>query len=173
MAANKGAKNPPAGASEGAAHEKSLPTRVVQQRTLHAQPVGDVLESLQEQAKDAMPGSIFDDAVTSEMTPLMKRMRSEVGTATISGKRRDSDLQANVAIEVRCDRDESGDAGCYHVRADGHVATGSDRGPIESDLPVSVEVNDANGCLQLDRDQMREDITSVVRSTGGALERKR
>ena len=171
MAANKGAKNTRTRASQ-AAHGESQRTGVVLRRTPHAQPVGEVLESLQGQAKDAMPGSIFDDAVTSETTPLMKRMRSEVGAATISGKRRDSDLQANIAIEVRCDRDESGDAGCYHVRAGGHVALESDGGPIESDLAVSIGVNDTNGCLELDRDKIREDITSVVRSKGGALERR-
>jgi hypothetical protein len=172
VAAKKGAKNPPNRATEVEV-ENGGRRGVVQQRTQHAQPVGEVLETLQEQAKDAMTGSIFDDTVKSETTPLMKRMRSEVGTATISAKRRDSDLQASVAIEVRCDRDESGDAGCYHVRADGHVASGSDRGTIESELPVSIEVNDTNGCLELDGDQMREDITSVVRLTGGTLERKR
>lgn len=171
MGADKGAKNATRRAPEAAAHEKSVRSGVVQQRTPYAQPVGEVLESLQGQARDAMPDSIFDDAVTTETTPLMKRMRSEVGSATISARRRDSDLQASVAIEVRCDRDESGDAGCYHVRADGQVAHGND-GRIESGVPVSIQVNDTNGCLELDSDQMREDITSVVGSSGGARERK-
>jgi hypothetical protein len=153
-------------------HDKSSRNSVIQQRTPHAQPVGEVLESLEGQAKHAIPGSIFDDAVTSETTPLMKRMRSEVGIATVSARRRDSDLRASVEIEVRCDRDESGDAGCYHIRAAGRVATESNGGPIESDLPVSIGVNDTNGCLELDSNQMRQDITSVVRSTGSTLERK-
>jgi hypothetical protein len=45
-------------------------------------------------------------------------------------------------IEVRCDRDERGDAGCYHVRADGHVAREGQQAKVE-----------------------REGITNAVRAT--------
>jgi hypothetical protein len=93
-------------------------------------PVGQVLEGLQAQAKDAMPDSFFDDRATMKTTPVVKRMRSEAGSVQVSAKRRHPNLRASVAIDVRCDRDEEADAGRYQVRAGGHVARESKEGSI-------------------------------------------
>jgi hypothetical protein len=161
MAAKKSAEDP----------LTRTPGEVVEHRTPRAQPVGDVLEMLQAQAKDGMPESVFEDGATTERTPLMKRMRAEVGTAEVSAKRRDSNMQASVGIEVRCDRDEEGDAGRYHVRAGGHVARESQEGLFESQIPVSIEVNDEGG-LKLNSHEMREEITNAIRSTDDTLKRK-
>jgi hypothetical protein len=165
MATKQGAKDTLTRAPEGVAPKKSLRSGVLEQPTPHALPVGEVLEALQGQAKDAMPSSIFDDNVTTEMTPVMKRMRSEIGATAVTAKRRDPNVQASVAIEVRCDRDESGDAGRYHVRADGHVARESKEGEVDADISVSIEVNEADGCLKLDSNHVREEITNAVRAT--------
>jgi hypothetical protein len=136
----------------------------VEQPTPHALPVGEVLDVLQAQAKDAMPRSVFDAAPTTRTTPIMKRMRSEIGSAEIRAKR-DPNLAASVAIELRCDRDEGSDAGHYQVRAGGHVTRESESGSIETDIPVSIAVNAADGGMQLDRDQLREEIVNAVRAT--------
>lgn len=137
---------------------------VVDQPTPRALPTAEVLGPLQAQAEEVMRSSIFDDDVTTETTPVMKRMRTEIGTAAVRAQRRETDLHASVAIEVRCDRDEHGDAGCYHVRADGHAAREGQQGKVETDIPVSIEVK-ADGFLELDADHMREDITNAVRAT--------
>jgi hypothetical protein len=145
---------------------------VVEQPTPRSHPVGEVLETLQAQAKDAMLSSTFDDGATTETTPLMKRMRSEIGSTEVSAKSRNPSVQANVAIEVRCDRDEEGDAGRYQVRAGGHIARETNGGVVEASIPVSIEVDGADGRLKLDSDEMRKDIAKAVRSTGDAPERK-
>ena len=72
----------------------------------------------------------------------------------------------SVAIDVRCDRDEEGDAGRYQVHAEGHVGRESKEGLVEAKIPVSIEVNDADGGLKLDSDAMREEIANAIRSTG-------
>jgi hypothetical protein len=99
-------------------------------------------------------------------------MRSEIGSAEVSAKRREPNVQANVAIEVRCDRDEQGDGGRYQVCAGAHVGRESKGVLVGADIPVSIEVNDANGSLKLDSDQMRDEITDAIRSTDDALKRK-
>ena len=151
------------------ARKRGSPSDVSEQPTARAQPVGQVLEGLQAQAKDAMPDSFFDDGATTKTTPVVKRMRSEVGTVEVSAKRRHPNLRASVAIDVRCDRDEEGDAGRYQVRAGGHVARESKEGLIVGvNVPVSVEVHDADGGLKLDSDEMRHDIANAIRSTRAA-----
>jgi hypothetical protein len=145
--------------------KESLRSAVLEQPTPNAQPVREVLEVLQGQAKDAMSSSVFDEGPTTEMTPIMKRMRSEIGSVEVTAKRHDPNLRASVAIEVRCDRNEGSDAGCYQVRADGHIVREDKEGRVEGNIPVSIEVNDTNGCLKLDSDEMRQDITSAICST--------
>jgi hypothetical protein len=148
------------------ARKHGSPSDISEQPTPRAQPVGQVLEGLQAQAKDAMPDSFFDDGATMKTTPVVKRMRSEVGSVEVSAKRRHPNLRASVAIDVRCDRDEEGDAGLYQVRAGGQVACESKEGLIvEANVPVSVEVHDADGSLKLDSDEMRHDIANAIRST--------
>jgi hypothetical protein len=154
-------------AQTAVAPKASLRSSVVNQPTPHALPVAEVLDVLQAQAIDAMPAHVFDDGPTTETTPIMKRMRSEIGSAAINAKR-DPSLRASVAIEVRCDRDEGSDAGHYQVRAGGHVSHESRNGPVEADFPVSTNVNDADGRLTLDCDQMREEIANAVRVTNEA-----
>jgi hypothetical protein len=122
MTKKRDATNPFTPAPEDVPSKDSLRSSVVDQPTPHVQPIAGVLGPLQAQAKDVMRSSNFDDDVTAETTPVMKRMRSEIGTAAVRAQRRATDLHASVGIEVRGDRDERGDAGCYHVRADGHVA---------------------------------------------------
>lgn len=175
MAANKGAKDPLTRALEATpvARNKTSQSDVVEQPTPHAQPIGKMLETLEAQAQDAMPSSFFDDGATTKMTPVRKRMRSEVGTVEVSAKRRDPNVQASVTIDVRCDQDEESDAGRYQVRAEGHVARESKEGLIEAKVPVSIEVNDVDGGLKLDSDEMQEEIANAIRSTGDdTLERK-
>jgi len=120
MAAKNGTKDPLTRALEETpvARKKTSPSDVVEQLTPRAQPVGEVLETLQAQAKDAMPCSFFDDGATTKTTPVTKRMRSEVGTVEVSAKRRDPNVQASVAIDVRCDRDDESDAGRCQVRTE-------------------------------------------------------
>jgi hypothetical protein len=36
---------------------------------------------------------------------------------------------------------------------------------VEANVPVSVEVHDADGSLKLDSDEMRHDIANAIRST--------
>lgn len=156
--------NPSTPVSEGVPSKNSLRSGVVDQPTPRALPIAEVLGPLQAQTEDVMRGSMFDGDVTTETTPVMKRMRSEIGTAAVRAQRRESDLQASVAIEVRCDRDELGDAGCYHVRANGHVAREGQQAKVETEIPVSIEVK-ADGFLKLDSDHMREGITNAVRAT--------
>ena len=57
-------------AEKPVARKKSLRSAVVDQPTRHALPVAEVLDVLQAQAKDAMPGPISDDAPTTKMTPM-------------------------------------------------------------------------------------------------------
>ena len=173
MAAKKGAKDPLTRAPEETpiTRKKTPQSDVIEHPTPRAQPVGEVLETLQAQAKDAMPGSFFEDGATTKMTPVTKRMRSEVGTVEVSAKRCDPNVQASVAIDVRCDRDEEGDAGRYQVHAEGHVGRESKEGLVE--VPVSVEVHDADGGLKLDSDAMREEIANAIRSTGEARSRRK
>ena len=142
MTAKKGAKDQLTRALEETpvAREHGSPSDVSEHPTPRAQPVGQVLEGLQAQAKDAMPDSFFDDGATMKTTPVVKRMRSEVGSVEVSAKRRHPNLRASVAIDVRCDRDEEGDAGRYQVRAGGRVARESKEGLIvEANVPVAVE----------------------------------
>jgi hypothetical protein len=173
MAKTKSAKEPLRRAPAGAPSSSTTVSRgdVVEHRTPHARPVGEVLERLQAQAKDAMPDVFFDDGATTETTPLMKRMRAEVGTARVTAKRRDSNLQASVGIEVRCDRDEESDAGQYKVRAGGHVTCESKDGAVEAEIPVSTEVNDDGG-LTLNSREMRQDIARTIRSTDDSFKRR-
>jgi hypothetical protein len=172
MAAKKGAKAPLMRAPEETPVTRNEISRtVVEHPTPRALPVGEVLHALQAQAKDAITGSFFEDGATTETTPLMKRMRSEIGAAEVSAKQRDSTVQAHVALEVRCDRDEQGDAGRYQVRADGHVARESNEGLVKANIPVSITVNDADGSLKLDSDEMREEIANAIRPTNDAFER--
>jgi hypothetical protein len=164
MTKKQDVRNPPTPAPEGVPCKTSLRSAVVSQPTPRALPIAEVLGPLQAQAEDVMRSSMFDDDVTTETTPVMKRMRSEIGTAAVRAQRRETDLHASVSIEVRCDRDERSDAGCYHVRADGHVAREGQQAKVETEIPVSVEVK-ADGFLELDSDHMREDITNAVRAT--------
>ena len=175
MAANKGAKDPLTRALEATpvARKKTSQSDVVEQPTPHAQPVGKMLEALEAQAQDAMPSSFFDDGATTKTTPVRKRMRSEAGTVEVSAKRRNPNVQASVTIDVRCDQDEESDAGRYQVRTEGHVARESKEGLVEAKVPVSIEVNDVDGGLKLDSDEMQEEIANAIRSTGDdTLERK-
>jgi hypothetical protein len=146
---------------------------VTERPTPRAQPVGEVLENLQAQAKDAMPGSFFDEGATTKTTPVTKRVRSEAGTVEVSAKRRDPNVQASVAIDVRCDQDEKSDAGCYQVHAEGHVGRKSKEGLIEAEFPVEVQVRDADGGLKLDSEEMRNEIAKAIRSTGAVRSRSR
>jgi hypothetical protein len=164
MTKKQDATNPPTPAPEGVPCKNSLRSAVVDQPTPRALPIAEVLRPLQAQAEDVMRSSMLDDDVTTETTPVMKRMRSEIGTAAVRAQRRETDLHASVSIAVRCDRDERSDAGCYHVRADGHVAREGQQAKVETEIPVSVEVK-ADGFLELDSDQMREDFTNAVRAT--------
>jgi hypothetical protein len=146
----------------GVPSKNSLRNTVVDQPTPRALPIAEVLGPLQAQAANVMRSSIFNDNVTAETTPVMKRGRSEIGTATVCAQRHQTNMHASVGIEVRCDSDERGDAGCYHVRARVHVAQ---QGTVETEIPVSIKVK-ADGFLELDSDQMRKDIISAVRATG-------
>jgi hypothetical protein len=175
MAAKRRAKDPLTRALEETpiARKNTSQSDVIEEPTSRAQPVGEVLETLQAQAKDAMLGAFFDDGATTKTTPVTKRMRSEVGTVEVSAKRRDPNVQASVAIDVRCDRDEEGDAGRFQVRAEGHVGRESKEGLVEAQAPFSVEVHDADGGLKLDSDEMREGIANAIRLTGAARSRRK
>jgi hypothetical protein len=155
------------------ARKKTSQGEVTEQITPRAQPVSQVLEALQAQAKEAMAGSFFDEGATAKSTPVTKRARSEAGTVEISAKRRDPSVKASVAIDVRCDRDEESDAGRYQVRAQGHLGRESEAGVVEADVsvPVSVE-RDADGGLKLDSEQMRTGMADAIRSTGTPRSRK-
>jgi hypothetical protein len=91
------AANPSTPASEGVPCRNSLRSGVVDQPTPRALPIAEVLGPLQAQAEDVMRSSMFDDDVTTETTPVMKRMRSEIGTAAVRAQRHESDLHARVA----------------------------------------------------------------------------
>ncbi len=143
---------------------------VVQHATPNAKPVGEVLDSLQAQAKDAIPTDVFTDGATADKAPLMKRMRSEIGSAEVSATAHDPDVQTRIEMEVRCDRNEEDDGGTYQVRAQGHVA----RGAATANIPVSVRVDDGDGGLRLNSDEVRDGITEAMRATErDVLERRK
>ena len=175
MSGKRSAKDPLTEALEEApvARKKRSPGDVVERPTPRARPVGEVLETLQAQAENAMPASFFDAGATAKKTPVTKRERSEAGTLELSARRREPKVQANVAIDVRCDRNADGEAGRYQVRATGHVGRESADGPIEADVPVSVELEEADGSLKLDGEQMRARMAEAIRSTGTARSRRK
>jgi hypothetical protein len=146
--------------------EQTSPSDVSEQPTPRAQPVGQVLERLEAQAKDAMPDSFFDGGTTTQTTPIRKRMRSEAGTMQINAKRRKPSVEASVAIDVTSARDEEGEAGHYHVRAEAHLAREGERGVLEADVPLSIAVYEADGGLNLDSAEMQHEIANAIRSTG-------
>jgi hypothetical protein len=147
--------------SEETFNRKMSRADVVQHPTPNAKPVGEVLDSLQAQAKDAIPADVFTDGATADKAPLMKRMRSEIGSAEVTAAAPDADVQTHIEMEVRCDRNEDDDGGTYQVRAQGHVA----RGSATASIPVAVRVDERDGGLRLNPDEMRDGITEAVRAT--------
>lgn len=166
MAAQKDANDPLARAfAEAPVAREPARSGITERRTQRARPVGEVLDALRAQAKDAMAGPFFDEGATATSTPVMKRVRSEAGAVEVSAKRREPSVKASVAIDVRCDRDEHGDAGRYRIRAEGRVGRDTAGGLIEADVPVSVEA-DRDGGLKLDAEGTRAGIADAIRSTG-------
>ena len=144
---------------------KSGTDDIAQQPTPHAQPIGEVLETLQAQTLDAMSGPFFDEGATTEVTPVSKRMRSESGTVQVSAKRHDPAIEAKVTIDVRCDH-ESGEAGRYQLRATGQVTRENKDGDIKSEFPVAIDMQGGDGSLTLVSGEMRDGIANAIRSTG-------
>lgn len=134
---------------------------IVQHATPNAKPVGEVLDSLQAQAKDAIPAEVFTDGATADRAPMMKRMRSEIGSAEVSAAAHDADVRTHIEMEVRCDRNEHDDGGTYQVRAQGHVAHGA----ATANVPVSISVDDHDGGLRLNPEEVRDGITDAIRAT--------
>jgi len=136
------------------------------QRTEHARPLGEMLETLKLQTLGAMSDPFFDGGAAMEMTPVTKRMHSEMGTFEVKAKHRDPAIEASVTIDVRCDQDELGHTGLYQLRAKGRVTRGTECGDVKSEFPVSVRVREADGALTLGADEVRDGIAEAIRSTG-------
>lgn len=146
--------------------KKSGRAETAEQPTAHARPVGEVLETLQAQALDAMSGPFFDEGATAERTPVTKRMHSETGAVQVNAKRRDPAVEATVSIDVRSDQDQAAETGRYQLRAKGRVKRQTQSGDVDSEFPVPVEVREDDGALTLGADVMRERIADAIRSTG-------
>jgi hypothetical protein len=137
----------------------------VVERKVRSHPVGEVLQELQAGALEAVSGTFFDSGAKAETNPIVKRAHVEASSVRVSARRNEPPLEAEVAIDVRCDHAQP-DADVYQVRGTGRVARADDARRVEREFAVPVDVREEDGHVGLDPNAVRDRIASAIRSTG-------
>ncbi len=145
-------------------HEEPRASDVIERR-VRSHSVGEVLQELQAGTLEAVSGTFFDSGATVETNPIVKRAHVEASGVRVRAQHTAPHLEAEVAIDVRCDHVQS-DADVYQVRATGRVVRADDEGKIEREFTVPVDLREEDGHVELDPNQVRDHIASAIRSTG-------
>ena len=147
-----------------AKEERAARPRVLHQHTANARLVGELVETLREQAIAAMRGDFFDDHVEAEVQPLRSVMRTDAGTLILRAGRREPRYRLRLEFSVRTDREEESGAAVYEVHGNGDLWCESMPGSSRSSFEVVPAMRD--GLLELDGEQLRSEIASAIRAVG-------